>query len=365
MKNSHFSLFHQSRILRGYFGSIYLQLTPTLIGKRPNTYTFTKALTEQMLLEEAKNLPVAIVRPSIGLYSQLQKHFPRLQMAKSWISFSKIGCHCSNCMLQWAGCRLAGEFQRADWHNISRRQWLIPDDNLRKRLPMRCGPGGLRYQFGDNGRVANSHNPITWNGCLQLRDQPTEANYMGSICEFVHRKYDTPSNGRRCMVSHWDIAHESIHECVAWLFGSLCAGLFSGFVCVVDGKETNVSHEHHWFCTVPFEIIHEKQWLTTIYTKMFPMIYRMIKIQDKLSKAVGCLEYFTTHQWHFTDDNVRELLTHMSVSDRAKFQFDVTQIDWDGYFERYVLGLRAFLCKQNPKTLPNSRKKMKRYVVAQ
>lgn len=42
------------------------QLTPSLIGKRPNTYTFTKALTEQMLLAEAGNLPVAIVRPSIG-----------------------------------------------------------------------------------------------------------------------------------------------------------------------------------------------------------------------------------------------------------------------------------------------------------
>lgn len=86
----------------------------------------------------------------------------------------------------------------------------------------------------------------------------------------------------------------------------------------------------------------------------------MVKIQTKLEKAVGCLEYFTTHQWRFTDDNVRELLTHMSVNDRSTFPFDVTQIDWDAYFERYVLGLRAFLCKQNPKTLPSCRKKMTR-----
>lgn len=43
-----------------------IKLTPSLLGKRPNTYTFTKALTEQMLLEEAQTLPVAIVRPSIG-----------------------------------------------------------------------------------------------------------------------------------------------------------------------------------------------------------------------------------------------------------------------------------------------------------
>lgn len=88
----------------------------------------------------------------------------------------------------------------------------------------------------------------------------------------------------------------------------------------------------------------------------------MVKIQNKLDKAVGCLEYFTTHQWRFTDDNVSELLTHMSASDRSTFSFDVTQIDWDAYFERYILGLRAFLCKQNPKTLPSSRKKMTRYV---
>lgn len=51
----------------GFITDLYFpQLTPSLIGKRPNTYTFTKALTEQMLLEEAGNLPVAIVRPSIG-----------------------------------------------------------------------------------------------------------------------------------------------------------------------------------------------------------------------------------------------------------------------------------------------------------
>ncbi|XP_034238485.1 fatty acyl-CoA reductase 1-like, partial [Thrips palmi] len=36
-----------------------------LIGDRPNTYTFTKALAESLLVEEAADLPLAIVRPSI------------------------------------------------------------------------------------------------------------------------------------------------------------------------------------------------------------------------------------------------------------------------------------------------------------
>lgn len=44
-------------------------ITPTLIGNRPNTYTFTKALTERLLQSESGYLPVAIVRPSIVLSS--------------------------------------------------------------------------------------------------------------------------------------------------------------------------------------------------------------------------------------------------------------------------------------------------------
>jgi len=48
---------------------MFEEFTPNLIGSRPNTYTFTKALAEQMLQRERGSLPVAIVRPSIVLSS--------------------------------------------------------------------------------------------------------------------------------------------------------------------------------------------------------------------------------------------------------------------------------------------------------
>lgn len=40
-------------------------ITPKLIGDRPNTYTYTKALAEYLVQQECGNLNVAIVRPSI------------------------------------------------------------------------------------------------------------------------------------------------------------------------------------------------------------------------------------------------------------------------------------------------------------
>lgn len=40
-------------------------ITPKLLGKRPNTYTYTKALAESVVQQEGANLNIAIVRPSI------------------------------------------------------------------------------------------------------------------------------------------------------------------------------------------------------------------------------------------------------------------------------------------------------------
>lgn len=41
-------------------------ITPKLLGPHPNTYTYTKRLAEILVRSEAANLPVCIVRPSIG-----------------------------------------------------------------------------------------------------------------------------------------------------------------------------------------------------------------------------------------------------------------------------------------------------------
>ena len=44
------------------FGS---KVTEVIIGAKPNTYTFTKALAENIIESEGEGLPIAIIRPSI------------------------------------------------------------------------------------------------------------------------------------------------------------------------------------------------------------------------------------------------------------------------------------------------------------
>ena len=42
---------------------------PLFRGEHPNTYTFTKALAEELLLSKGQRLPLAIIRPSIVVAS--------------------------------------------------------------------------------------------------------------------------------------------------------------------------------------------------------------------------------------------------------------------------------------------------------
>lgn len=41
-------------------------MAPALLGKYPNTYTYTKALAEQVIQQEAGDLPICIFRPGVS-----------------------------------------------------------------------------------------------------------------------------------------------------------------------------------------------------------------------------------------------------------------------------------------------------------
>jgi len=76
-----------SCFIRWMSDDIIEMLTQSMIAPRPNTYTYTKAIAETLLVElcSASNVPCAIVRPSIVGASWQQPvavsyHFWNLQL---------------------------------------------------------------------------------------------------------------------------------------------------------------------------------------------------------------------------------------------------------------------------------------------
>lgn len=63
------------------------------------------------------------------------------------------------------------------------------------------------------------------------------------------------------------------------------------------------------------------------------------------------MSFFATNQWEFTNDNVLTLWEKLSIVDKDKFFFNVTNIDWDSYWLSYVKGMRVFLVKDPMETV--------------
>uniref|UniRef100_A0A1I8M522 Fatty acyl-CoA reductase n=1 Tax=Musca domestica TaxID=7370 RepID=A0A1I8M522_MUSDO len=272
------------------------KLTPSLIGDRPNTYTFTKALAEHMLLKEAGNLPVAIVRPSI-VTASLNEPFAGwidnlngptgLLSAMAKGIFRTIVCE-ENCIADVVPVDIVINLMiTAAWRTASHKT-----DNL---LIYNCCTG--------------QRHPITWG-------------------KFVNYAVD-------------HVRKHPLEGCAWYPGGSLR-----------NSPTINAVNA--------FVVHYIPAYILDVMARLVGKKPIFVKIQNKIAKAVECLNYFATHEWQFKDDNVCALLQTLSPKDRDNFVFDVTTINWEKYMERYVLGFREFLFKQKPQSLPGSRKKMMR-----
>ncbi|XP_024883964.1 putative fatty acyl-CoA reductase CG5065 [Temnothorax curvispinosus] len=284
-------------LTEGMDDKILEECTPILIGSRPNTYTFTKALAERMLQQERGSLPVAIVRPSIVTSSYREPvagwtdnyNGPTgLVLAAGKGVFRTMLCH---------------EEKVAD---------LVPVDiviNL-----MICAAWRIATQPTDSIPIYNcctgSQNPITWKQFIDL-----------SILKY-------------CRLHPMDN--------VLWYPDVRC-------------------HRSSKINTLCVKLQHNiPAYILDTLARLKGSRPRMVSHQTKLSKAAKGFEYFTTNQWSFWDNNVQQLCKQLSPEDRNTFMFNVRQIDWPSYLEHYILGIRQFILRESPDTLPAARSRMKK-----
>ncbi|KAK9886421.1 hypothetical protein WA026_016701 [Henosepilachna vigintioctopunctata] len=267
-------------------------LTDKLIGDRPNTYTFTKALAESWLKDNKGDLPLVIVRPSIVL-STIDGPI------KGWVD-------------NWNGptgiIAAAGKgVFRAMLCDPNKTADIVPVDiviNLMLAAAWRIGTTQNR-ELQIYHCSTGQQKPITWK------------NFIG-LCFVYMRKYPISN--------------------VSWYPDGT----------VTSSRIFNICNQYllHWAPAYIMDFVLH-------LTGAKPM---MMKIQDKLSKAAVCLEYFTTNEWKFDDENVKNLNRVLCDSDRKEFNFDVAKIDWEDYIQFYVLGIRRFIFREDFDSIPQARR---------
>ncbi|XP_065170715.1 fatty acyl-CoA reductase wat-like [Atheta coriaria] len=276
------------------------KVTPNVLGKLPNTYVFTKALAEELLLDYGKlecKLPIVIVRPSI-LSSAYKEPLPG--WIDSWFTIGSISAAGSYGLLRSANsdpdkladivptdyaanCLIASGIKAKEWNM---KEFELPIFNF----------------------VTSVESPITWGDytkkCFQMG-----MNYAPIRC----CRYPCVKLTR----------HKIIHKIRAFYMHHLPAHI----------------------CDVVLYVFGSKFSVRFFYKLLHNFL-------DETS-------YFSTRQWKFCNDNVQKLWNGLSPLDQQLFHFSMKDFDWDDYILEFLRNGRVYLLQDSMETLPQARRRLK------
>jgi len=279
----------------------------SIIGKHPNTYTFTKALAEQ-LVERAEGLPIAICRPSIvvaswkyptkgwidnhngptGLFAAKYKGISRTRIGKRSNVIDLIPVDvCINVMIVAA--------------------WKTAQENA---------AGALRMVPSIYNITSGAINPITFG---QMDDYEMSSIYKYPASTMIWYPGGPGS---------WKSAGH--HRLLQWVQLYLPAFL-------IDAVNT---------------VLRQPKWAS--------------KLSNQISTQIKVVQYFALNQWswsHVNLDKLHNALVSTDENSLKTFDFDIRPLDWKSFMEHYILGIRHFVFKDSPDTIDSSRKKLKLYYV--
>jgi len=90
---------------------------------------------------------------------------------------------------------------------------------------------------------------------------------------------------------------------------------------------------------------------------------KLVRIYQKILKAVGTLEYFTTREWDFQVKHLLGLMERMSPEDEKIFSFDVRCMRWQHYLEMYCIGVKKYVLNEDMAKTQANRKNLQRLLL--
>ncbi|KFV70949.1 Fatty acyl-CoA reductase 1 [Dryobates pubescens] len=276
--------------------SIIQDITPKLLGAWPNTYTYTKALSEYLIQQERGNLNIAIIRPSIVGASW---HEPFPGWIDSFNGTSGIFIAAGKGILRTV---LANNEAVADMIPVDvainltlAAGWYTAVHRPKNTLVFNCTTGGI--------------NPFFW-GEMGMP--------QGLIDHILF--HHSPGKGEGFPADCWKTQPAFRTSDLLWLF-----------------------HRSKTFAPL-----------------MLPLCFRMMKIINRLHKSMMLLQYFSTQSWDWSSDNMNMLMSHLNTEDKKLYNFDVRQLHWSEYIESYCLGAKKYLLNEDMAGIPAAKQHLRK-----
>nr|CAD7399654.1 unnamed protein product [Timema poppensis] len=86
-----------------------------------------------------------------------------------------------------------------------------------------------------------------------------------------------------------------------------------------------------------------------------------LKIYRKIDKYMLSMKYFTTFNWNFYNRKCMSLYQSLAQEEKEIFYFDSNAYDWRDYLRSCIYGLRIYLFKESPDTIPAGKSRLIKY----
>ncbi|XP_073847723.1 putative fatty acyl-CoA reductase CG5065 [Musca autumnalis] len=268
------------------------KVTPELLNGLPNTYAFSKALSEDLINRYGTKIPIIITRPSI-VTAAWKEPLP------GWIE------------------------------SIN-------------------GPTGLMIG-GARGVIRTMYcNPDNSSTII-----PVDTAINGMIVAAVQRAQQQKSTAVEFI--NMSISNKSLQtwgECIETGKRLFYKTPLSFSLWYPNGDITK-SYFYFKFCVIFFHYL--PAYFLDFLLLLFRRKPFLVKVQNKVSVGIKLVQYYTTKEWVFKTHKFEELYHNLNRRDTTIFNMDTNQLDFEQYLHNYILGIRKYMLGESDTTIPRAR----------
>ncbi|CAH2056157.1 unnamed protein product, partial [Iphiclides podalirius] len=276
-------------------------MTPTLINGWPNTYTFSKAIAEEVVRTKHRDLPICVVRPAI-VTCTYRDPIP------GWLDMS--------CAYGPSGfvLGLGLGLTHVAFFDGGLRIDIVPADIVNSTIM------AAAWETNCKGISKNRHQPPM----IYTVSSSRNGLLFKTMEQSLHSITKTIASSKAIWYCFgFQTKYKVCYNLLTIFLHFIPAYIVDG-VCLLLGKP-----------------------------RMLVKIYKKV---DKLSNA---LSYFSTNQWTFEDQNAQNLFKNLSPVDKQIFDMDITAVDWEKKIRIWCLGIRKYLLKDSEKSFDYALKRQK------
>lgn len=346
-----------------------LEVTKEMIDNRPNTYTYTKAMAENVASQYASKINVIIVRPSIVMSSIEEPTEGWIDSINGPVGLSVLG---ALGILQKIKVNSEVVFDLIPvdivtnalisiaWAATEKKQQFLPGSSPTLALP--------KSKHKESESQANAASGSSTKELINVNSacKTLSSTYDNNNCtnfRSLLKSINKPNNSSTSSIDNLDgtvrvfnLTTGSENPCSFYHYFSTgreeaymkpSARALRPLLKIPKQKGMNPTQYfiHKIFSHLLFAYI------VDTLLGLFGQKKMVIKAVNRMHHANEMFDFFCSNQWQFVTDNVKKLRTLQTDGDKEVFNSDVRTINWDSYARVGWMGCRRFILKEDDDTI--------------